>query len=113
MPLCNHSAVQREAGSVLPLEASPVKQTQSLVNKGPLQLLSIETLSKIATEPPPIHPPLLFRTMGICVAMVFCRHGYKQLRKCTGSGEGRRRREGRCDERYLRKLNLCMVEIQL
>ncbi len=64
---------------MLPLEASPVKQTLSLVNKGPPQLLSIETLAKIATEPflsptrlPPssfIHPPLLFRTMGICVAM--------------------------------------------
>lgn len=59
-PPYKHSAVQREAGCVLPLEALPVKQTLSLVNKGPPQLLSIETLAKIATEPflsPPPAPP--------------------------------------------------------
>lgn len=60
MSLYNHSVVQRDAGCALPSEASPFKQTPSLVNKGPPQLLSIETLAKIATEPflsPPSLPP--------------------------------------------------------
>lgn len=98
MPLCNHSAV----GCTLPLEASPVRQTLSLVNKSSPQLLSIETLAKIATEhflspsaTPPfiIHPPLLFRTKGICVAMdsvVMATNNYADVQEVEkDEGEGR------------------------
>lgn len=46
MSLYNHSAV----GCTLSLEAVPVKHTLTLVNKSRPQLLSIETLAKIATE---------------------------------------------------------------
>lgn len=89
---------------MLPLEALPVKQTRFLVNKGPPQLLSIETLAKIATEPllsPPslllllLHPPLLFRTMGICVAMdsvVMATNNYADVQEVEKDGEEGRAR---------------------
>ncbi len=56
LPVSTQQVTQRQPVN------SPVKQTQSLVNKGPPQLLSIETLAKIATEtflfpPPPAPPP--------------------------------------------------------
>lgn len=87
--VCVHSAAQREADCVLPAEASPVK----LVNKGPPQLLYIETLAKIAVEPPTSTHLYYLEPWGRC-CHGFCRHGYKQLRICRGSGEGQRRREG-------------------
>lgn len=89
--LYNHSTV----GCTLPLEAVPVKQTLSLVNKSSPQLLSIETLAKIAPSPTPsiIHPPLLFRSKGICVAMdsvVMATNNYADVQEVEkDEGEGR------------------------
>lgn len=65
--------------------------TQSLVNKGPTQLLAIKTVAKIVTVPPSfplVHPPLLFSAMGNCVAMDSVVMATNNYADDTGSGEG-------------------------